>query len=334
VLQSVPSWLMKTHARCHALYGRATKSNFSELNLSALPASYRGILAMTVAMALFTINDAFCKIVLREWPVGQVTFFRGLMMSIAIGALLLVWRQPDFLRTALHPGIIVRSLLDVIGTLSAFAALIYMTLANFAAVIMASPLILTLLAILIFREQVGWRRWLAIIVGLLGALIIVNPNPADFDPYSAFALLCALSAAARDLLTTRLHTRATTLTIIFVGAIMVMLGGFAKGYWETWQPLTPEHLLLMAGASVFLAGGSFFIVVAFRSAPIPTISPFRYTAMLWSPIIGYVAFHDIPDRRFLIGGALIVGAGLYALHRERVRHRYLASATPLPDAET
>ena len=256
-----------------------------------------------------------------------------LMMVASIGTLLLVWRQPNFLRTALHPGILARSLLDIGSTLFAFAALIYMTLANFAAVIMVSPLILTLLAIVFFRERVGWRRWLAIVVGLFGALIIVNPNPADFDPYSAFALLCVLCSASRDLVTTRLHTRATTLTIIFVSAVVVMLGGFAKGYWETWQPLTTENLLLLAGSSAFLTGGNFLIVVAFRSAAITTVSPFRYTAMLWSPIIGYIVFHDIPDHRFLIGGALIVGAGLYTLHRERVRHRYLAAAAPLPEAE-
>jgi drug/metabolite transporter (DMT)-like permease len=303
--------------------------------LSALPAFYRGILAMSCAMALFTINDALCKFVLREWPVGQVTFVRALMMSIGIGALLFVWRQPDFLRNVLQPGIVVRGLIDAGATLLGFIALVYMTLANFAAVNMASPLILTLLAIVIFREPVGWRRGVAIVVGLAGAVIVVKPNPGAFDPYSLFAFLCAACSASRDLLTTRLHTRATTLSIIFVSAVMVMIGGFIYGFWENWVPLTLENMLLLAAAAVFLGSGNFLIVVAFRTAPITTVAPFRYTAMLWSPIIGYIFFRDVPDRFFLIGGVLIVGAGLYTLHRERVRQRFLATATPmLPDAET
>jgi drug/metabolite transporter (DMT)-like permease len=301
--------------------------------LLALPATYRGILAMNCAMALFVINDAFCKFVLREWPVGQVTFYRALMMSVGLGALLLVWRQPQFLKTALHPGILIRSLIDAAATLFGFVALVYMTLANFAAVNMISPLILTLLAIVIFREPVGWRRGLAIIVGLTGALIVVKPDPASFDPYSAFGFLCAVCSACRDLVTTRLHTRASTLTIIFVGAVTVMLAGLAMGLRESWLPLTLNDMLLLAGAALFLAGGNFLIVVAFRSAPIASVAPFRYTLMLWSPIIGYLAFGDIPDRWFMIGGILIAGAGLYTLHRERVRHRYLASTTPLPEAE-
>lgn len=302
--------------------------------MSALPAAYRGILAMNGAMALFVINDAFCKFVLREWPVGQVTFVRALMMSLGIGALLLVWRQPQFLKTALQPGILLRSVIDAAATLTGFVALVYVTLANFAAVNMASPLILTLLAIVIFREPVGWRRGIAIVVGLTGALIVIKPDPASFNPYAAFGLLCAICSACRDLVTTRLHTRATTLTIIFVSAVTVMLAGLVKGYWEIWHVPTASHIAMLAAAALFLASGNFLIVVAFRSAPIASVAPFRYTLMLWSPIVGYIVFGDVPDRWFAIGGVLIAGAGLYTLHRERVRQRYLASTTPLtPEAE-
>lgn len=301
--------------------------------LPALPASYRGILAVNVAMALLVINDSFCKFVLRHWPVGQVTFVRAILMCVFTGALLLVWRQPQFVRTALQPGILLRSLVDAFATLTGFVALVYVTLANFAAVNMASPLILTLLAIVIFREPVGWRRGLAIVVGLTGALIVIKPQPSSFNPYSAFGLLCAICAASRDLITTRLHTRANTLTIVFMSALVVALGGLAKGYWEVWRAPTLSDIALMAGAALFLATGNFLIVVAFRSAPIASVAPFRYTLILWSAIIGYIVFGDVPDRSLYIGGFLVAAAGLYTLHRERVRHRYLASATPLPEAE-
>lgn len=290
---------------------------------------------MICAMVLFSCNDAFCKIVLQTWPVGQVTFVRGIMMGIGYGALLLIWRQPDFWSVARKPALIGRSIIDAFATIFSFVAIANMTLATFGAVTLVTPLLLTLLAALIVHEPVGWRRWLAVMVGLIGGLIVVKPDPGDFNPYAGFAFLCAAGAALRDLVTARMHTRATTLMIVFSSTIIVALGGLIWGLAaETWQPWTLRNLGALALAALFLGIGNFLVVTAFRMAPIVTVAPFRYTLMLWSAVAGFVAFGDVPDRWFFAGGALIVAAGLYTLHRERVRARYLASTELLESSKS
>jgi drug/metabolite transporter (DMT)-like permease len=289
---------------------------------------------MTCAMVLFSCNDAFCKIVLQTWPVGQVTFVRGVMMAIGYGVALLVWQQPDFWNVARRPAIIGRSIIDAFATIFSFVAIANMTLANFGAVTLVTPLLLTLLAAVIVKEPVGWRRWLAIAVGLIGGLIVVKPSPADFNPYAGFAFLCAAGAALRDLVTARMNVRATSLMIVFSSAVVVALGGLIWGLVaETWQPWTLKSVGALMLAAAFLGIGNFLVVAAFRMAPIASVAPFRYTLMLWSAAAGFLVFGDLPDRWFFVGGALILSAGLYTLHRERVRARYLASTAAVESGE-
>jgi drug/metabolite transporter (DMT)-like permease len=122
--------------------------------------------------------------------------------------------------------------------------------------------------------------------------------------------------------------------IVFSSAGVVALGGLIWGLIaETWQPWTLTSLGALAMAAMFLGIGNFLVVAAFRMAPIATVAPFRYTLMLWSAAAGFLVFGDLPDRWFFVGGALILGAGLYTLHRERVRARYLASTAAVESGE-
>lgn len=302
--------------------------------MSTSSASQRGIFAMICAMMLFSCNDAFCKIVLKTWPVGQVTFVRGVMMAVGYGVCLLIWRQPDFWTVARRPALIGRSVIDAFATIFSFVAIANMTLANFGAVTLVTPLMLTLMAALIVHEPVGWRRWIAVVVGLTGGLIVIKPDPNDFNAFAGFAFMSAAGAALRDLVTARMNKGATALMIVFCSAIIVALGGLIWGMAaETWQPWTLTNLGALAMAAFFLGIGNFLVVTAFRLAPIVTVAPFRYTLMLWSAVAGFIVFHDVPDRWYFVGGSLILAAGLYTLHRERVRARYLASTASVESGE-
>jgi drug/metabolite transporter (DMT)-like permease len=205
-------------------------------------------------------------------------------------------------------------------------------LANTAAIFQALPLAVTLGAVLVFGEPVGWRRWLAITAGFVGVLIIVRPGFEGFSQFSLFALISVIFFAVRDITTRRipaqipslLITLATTVTVTAAGAVMLFpLGG--------WMPLSARGLGLLALAAILVLIGYQYVIMALRTGDISAVAPFRYSALLWAILLGYLVFGDIPDRLMITGASIIVLSGLYTFHREHLHHRPVAaSASGLP----
>jgi drug/metabolite transporter (DMT)-like permease len=216
---------------------------------------------------------------------------------------------------------------EVGGTICFLAAITHLPLANTAAIFQALPLVITLAAALFFGEPVGWRRWLAIAAGFIGVLIIVRPGLAGFTQFSLLALVSVLFSALRDLATRRIPpqipsmfiTLLTTVTVTTAGAIVLTpLGG--------WRPLSGANIALLALAAVLVLIGYQCVIMAMRSGDISAVAPFRYTALLWAMLLGYLIFGDVPDVPMIAGASIIVLSGLYTFHRERVRGRTTASA--------
>lgn len=298
--------------------------------MSQSAANRRGMIALTFGMAAYTVNDALVKLVARELPFGEVLFLRG-MLSIAI--LVIVIGMTGGLRHVTMSAtrvVLLRSLLDALGTICFIAALVNMKIADLSAVVMTSPLILTALAAFTLGEHVGWRRWLAIGVGLAGTLFIVKPGAGAFDMWALAGLAAAFFGAARDLTTRRLDPGASSLVVGLYGTLAVTLSGAAIGLGETWIFPNREQWLLIAIAAMFLGLGTYLVVHAFRGVEIAAVAPFRYTLLVWMGIAGYIAFGEVPDRWALIGAALIVLSGLYAMHREAMRRRDIAARAAPP----
>lgn len=293
----------------------------------------RGSLFMAAAMAAFTINDTITKAVASEMNIGQIILVRG-AFAFALIAALASWRgavRP--LRTLLIRPVGVRVIGEIGGTLTFLSAIAHMPLANAAAIFQALPLVITLGAAVIFGEPVGWRRWLAIAAGFVGVLVIVRPGMAGFNQFALLALASVAFCTVRDLATRRIPaelpslfiTLLTTVTVTMAGAVILYpLGG--------WTPLSPRALGLLALAAVLLLIGYQCVITSLRTGDISAIAPFRYTALPWAMLLGYLAFGDKPDWPMVIGAAIIVLSGLYAFYRERVRNRLrpAASASGLP----
>ena len=188
-----------------------------------------------------------------------------------------------------------------------------------------SPLIITAMSVILYGEVVRWRRWSAIAVGFAGALFIVKPTSSAFDAWALLGVLCAFVSASRDLLTRRLDPRIPSIVVSFLAAVSVTIAGFLLGLSETWSTMGLTETGLLAGAAVLLALGNFLIVLAFRGVEISVVAPFRYGILLWAGLAGYIVFGELPDAWSLVGAMLIVGSGLYALHREVVRGREVAA---------
>jgi drug/metabolite transporter (DMT)-like permease len=287
---------------------------------------------MAVGMAGFTMNDTITKAVSSEMNFGQVMLVRGLFAIVLIAAL--AWHQGALrpLRTLLVKPVALRVAGEVGGTVSFLAAIVHLPLANTAAIFQALPLAITLGAALLFGEPVGWRRWLAITAGFVGVLIIVRPGAEGFNQFSLFALISVIFCAVRDLATRRIPapipslfiTLLTTVTVTISGAAIVFpLGG--------WTPPSGRALGLLALAAVLLLIGYQCVIMALRSGDISAVAPFRYSALLWAILLGYLVFGDVPDAMMVTGASIIVLSGLYAFYREHKRARPVAAdASGLP----
>jgi drug/metabolite transporter (DMT)-like permease len=297
--------------------------------LSSSRANRRGILAIVAATATFSANDTIVKIIARTCPLGEVLFVRGMMTCLLVGGVLASLGHFSALGAALNRVVVIRSGFEALAAIFFTSALIHMPLAELSTIILISPLIITALSVLLLGEIVYWRRWTAIAVGFAGALFVVKPTPAAFDAWALLGILCAFASASRDLLTRRLDPGIPTIVVSFMAAVAVTIAGLLLGLWEAWRMLQPGEVGLLAIAAAFLATGNFLVVIAFRGPEISAVAPFRYSILLWAGIAGFAVFGEIPDRWSLIGAALIVGSGVYALHREAVRGREVASrATP------
>lgn len=282
----------------------------------------QGAIYMTLAMAGFSSSDAISKAVIVHMNAGEIMFLRGLFTSVIV---YLIARHMGALRSwrvVLQPMMMLRIAGEIIAAITYITALGMMPIANASAILQALPLVVTLGAALFLGEPVGWRRWTAIIVGLIGVLIIIRPGPEGF---TAAALLCVgsvLSTATRDLATRRLNADVPSLMVTVITASSVAIfGALSIVPLGGWQPVSLESLFHLLLASVLVLVGYHSVITAMRTGEISFVAPFRYTSLICSALLGLVFFGEVPDLWTVVGAAVVIGSGLYAFYRESKRRR-------------
>ncbi|RIY02165.1 DMT family transporter [Aureimonas flava] len=273
-------------------------------------------LLMTLSMATFATNDMLTKFATQSIEPVQIMALRGAMASALLFAFA-KWRGA-FLSFAVlrRPVVLVRAVADICTTLCYLNALRHLPLANASAIFQALPLTITLGAFLFLGERVGWRRWTAIAVGFVGVLVILAPGAEGFNVYGLWVLASVVFAAMRDLATRRMPPDLSSPQIALVTSVAVTLTGFSLLPVEGWRPVPAQVWATLAAASVTLACGYALIVSAVRTGDLSFVAPFRYTILLFSILLGIAAFGERPSLRETFGSLIVVGSGLYALHRE------------------
>ena len=298
-----------------------------------LTANLRGAGFMCLAMAGFTCNDALVKAVSGVMNAGQIMLVRGVFTSLLVLLLARHFGAMRSFRLVLTPAVGLRVVAEVGASITYIWALGHMQLANASAILQALPLAVTLGAALFLGEPVGWRRWLAIIIGFLGVLIVLRPGPEGFTWAALSVLASVVFAAIRDLCTRRIDPAVPSLfisvitatAITLTGAVLVVpLGG--------WQSMSMASLGLLAGASLLLLVGYQFIVLAMRNGEIAVVAPLRYTSLVWSIGTGMLFFAEKPDIWMVTGVAVIIGSGLYAFARENKRRTAIVVLPAPPGA--
>ncbi len=289
----------------------------------------RGALLMMGGMFAFTVNDTFVKMIGDELPLFQVIALRGLAATAILIAMAHVMGALDFRIPRRDAGLIALRCVAEAGAAWFFlTALIAMPLANVSAILQVTPLMVTLGAAIVFRETVGWRRFSAIAVGLIGVMLIIRPGPDGFSIASLYALASVLCVTVRDLVTRRLSAKIPSLTITVITASAVAAFGLIGGLFVDWQPVRGIVALELAGSVLFVIAGYLLSVMVMRVGDVSFVAPFRYTSLVWALILGFVVFGHWPTALTLLGAAIVVGTGIYTLLRERQLRRAAARAIP------
>lgn len=283
-----------------------------------LSSNMRGSLFMVTAMAVFTFNDATVKYLSDSLPIPQIVLLRGIITTAMVAAIVLAGKRATLRQDLSEPVIWWRALMEIGATYTYLVGLKHIPIANAASIFAAVPLAVTVGSAVFFHEPVGWRRWLAIIVGFLGVLIIVRPGFENFSVYSFYIVLCVGFATVRDLITRNAPPHIPSLTFSLATSIAITLTGvvFTAGAGR-FVPVEPGQYGLILMASCFLLVGYFCAVSAVRNGEIAVISPFRYTSLIWATSIGYIVFNEKLDFYSAIGSLIVVSSGIYTLYRER-----------------
>lgn len=286
----------------------------------------RGIVFMAVAMATFTVNDSFMKAVTQVLPLSQAIVIRGVMTLAALLILARVMKIPTLAIPADDRRLLGwRTLAELGATITFLLALRQMPLANLSAILQSLPLAVTLGAAIALKEPVGWRRMTAIAVGFGGVMLIVRPGTEGFNLWSVLAMISVAFVVVRDLTTRRFSHGLPSVTIAIYTSFAVTAMGLVGLALEDWVAVPPQVFAMLAGAAAMLIMGYLFIVKAMRVGDVAIVAPFRYSALIWAILLGWLVFGDFPKAITLLGAAIVVATGLYTYVREHQLQRRIAA---------
>ena len=277
----------------------------------------KGAFLISLAAACYVMSDIFMKFLSSEISMFQITFLRGLLVTFFLFSYCYISKASFFIREWKDRFVIgIRSILEVIMTYTFLAALFNMNVANANAILQLIPLMVLLGSFAFLRQSPKTHEWIAVLVGCLGAVIIIRPGALDFNFFTIHALVAVFCLAARDLLTVRLNKKIPSNIVAFYSALMLTLASFLLSK----EPVHFGHLsnsLFILYTAIFVSIGYIASVAAMRFGDVTFVSPFRYTALLWAMAMGFIFFQEIPKFTTLLGGLIIILAGIYIFYKSK-----------------
>lgn len=273
---------------------------------------------MVFAMAGFALEDTFIKSASETLPVGEILIIFGTAGTLILVLLALLKGEAIWTFEAMSKPLIIRAVCEIMGRTFYTLALALTPLTSVSAILQATPLVVVLGASIFFKEKVGAVRWLAIMIGFMGVLMILRPGSDAFQLESIFAVLGTLGFAGRDLATRAASSTLTNMQLNIYGLFILIPTGmilvpFTGGFI---QP-TFSAALSLTGTIAFGVIAYYALTVAMRTGEVSIVTPFRYTRLAFAFAIGIVFFAERPDHFTLMGIMLIVVSGLFSLFRSR-----------------
>lgn len=275
----------------------------------------RGALFSLSAFAVYSTHDVVVKFLGHSFSPFQIIFFSVLFGFPIVTVMLMRDRTDGNLRPR-HPwwsGI--RVVAAMITGACVFYAFSTLPMAQVYAIIFAAPLLITILAIPILGEKVGWRRGVAVLVGLVGVLVVLQPGQTDLTIGHLAALIAAISSALASVIVRKIgnEERSAVLLLYPMVANFIVMGAILP---FVYQPVHVDHLGGFALMAFLAFCGSLLQIQAYRSGNAVVVAPMQYSQIIWAAVFGALFFSEYPDRNTVLGAAIIIASGIYIVFRE------------------
>jgi drug/metabolite transporter (DMT)-like permease len=250
---------------------------------------------MVGAMACFIVNDSLVKYASQTMPPHSSSSLRGVMASALVLGVAWATGATRRMREVARGWVAFRAVVDAMATMLFLVSLFHLPLANATAINMTSPLIISVLAALLLAERLGPARWIAISVGFVGVLCIIQPRADGFDGYALVCLASTVLLSVRDLATRRVHATVPSILVTLSNTIAVTSFAALLSFFEDWRPFSLYEIGYLAVVAVFLATAYYLLVVSTRHGDLSLIAPFRYSALLFATAAGFIVWGDAPN---------------------------------------
>jgi drug/metabolite transporter (DMT)-like permease len=282
------------------------------------PNSRRGVLLMLTAVGTFSVMDGMLKVLAARYPMAQVAGLRGLASMPFLLGLYAIRGNLNKLRMHTPWLHLLRGVLGVVMMLTFVYAVARQSLTGVYAIFMIAPLLIVALAAVLLREKVDAGRWFAVLLGLAGVWVMLQPAASDFKRTAAFAAFGSALCYAFSALTARRLTRTDSSESMIFSFLVVVAATCLALAWPGWVEVQARDWLLLVGIGIFGGIAQHCITDAFRYASASTLAPMEYTALVYGLIIDWTIWSATPTGVVLFGGLLIVAAGIYVVRRESV----------------
>jgi drug/metabolite transporter (DMT)-like permease len=279
------------------------------------------------AFFLFSCTDAGAKVLVTAgMHPAFVSWMRFLVHAVLATLFLRIWSVPTRFQPKHVAAHLVRGTMLFSSGLMSFSAVQTLQLVEFISIIFMAPLVITALASLVLGEHVEWRRWAAVVVGLLGVLIITRPGLGVFEIGHLLAIGAMLAYCVFAIMTRQMSATESQEALLLLPALVAVIGMFPALPLTGSMPEGPGHWAILLSLGLFGASGHWLLIRAYSIASASALAPYAYLQMLWTVFFGYAIFGDLPDLWTAVGSGVIIASGLYLMHRDRLSR--LAARTP------
>ena len=307
----------------------------------------KGIILILIAMLIFAVQDSIMKYIYNSVSLYEVYIIRTLISFFIILLFLKLLKKPIIFKTHYPFLTFCRIILFFFGFSSFYISLTIMPLATATALFFVTPFLITIFAKFILKDQIGPRRWLAVIVGFIGVYIILDPNFDNFDYLSLTPILCAFCYSLSMIIIKKTSEKDDVYSQMFqfyIGAIIISLVFYffiGDGQYDTvdnpaahfifreWFSNLEFSLIYMIVLGFTAAVAFLLVFSAYRIASPAVVSPFEYSILVWSSLSGWFFFDEIPTLNTIFGMFLIVFGGIYIFIREKAQDQSIVTEKPL-----
>ena len=315
--------------------------------MSAQNNNPKGIVFILISMMVFSVQDGIMKHIYNFVSLYEIYLIRTLVSFVLILLFLIITKKPIVFKSQYPLLTFTRVILFFFGFSSFYVSLTVLPLGTATALFFVTPFLITIFAHFFLKEEIGLRRWSAVVVGFIGVYITLNPDFSNFNYLSLLPILCALCYSLSMIIIKKTSDKDSVYTQTFtfyIGAIIISIifyfiigdGKYnvsdhpaSQFIFREWFVDFNSNILLMTATGVTATLAFLFLFTAYSIASPAVVSPFEYSILFWSPLVGWLYFDEIPSLNTVIGILIIVSSGVYIFMREKAQNQSLATEKPL-----